>query len=403
MTERDLPLLPSEVIASSQRALNEPDDWTDSSLQAHVLFDLAIERTSMVTRQARAQLDAYYDHRSADHLPTRREVNPKRAGRAVDRAIASILSGVMLRGAIFEALELAHVVPKRAEQEALLGSMPVNYLCNGMRPYWTDSGEDNYLVALVRRLDRGLCDYYQHPHVFAYLQAYRELYCRIYDDMTIRSANVDASFDPWNFDPDRLLELDQPIVREVNRIALRHFAETSMNMLRMFPVSIVEAFENDASPLPVTTITELQQLYIAAIPVLSALAGLHVRSETDGNRMISERRDNPFAFGSLICHVDNGEIQGFSWQERAFSHGGKAGRCPGSSALPGLSAQQRRTIDLVRASDQESGVSDGASPFMTTVEAILRVSVFDAPILWSEQLEAHQLCAELDEPGWWNA
>jgi hypothetical protein len=42
-------------------------------------------------------------------------------------------------------------------------------------------------------------------------------------------------------------------------------------------------------------------------------------------------------------------------------------------------------------------------PSLTTVDALLVLACFDAPLLWVEQLEAHELCPELELDDMWSA
>lgn len=363
---------------------------------------LAVSEPFTVLEHARHDLDAFYDHRSAAHLPTKREINPNRAERAIDRALCSIPFGVMVRAAIFHALDFALTYPVAA-QESLLGARGVDYTHNASRPYWPESGQHVYLTMLVRRLDEALVRFYREPRSTELLGAFREPYIRAYEhsDECASLVNGDEVFDRWSPDPQTLLDIDGPTVSDVNRVGCRHFADVVMHVVRAFPISIVDAFEDADESSPTMTILELQRQFLRAIPVLAKLAGLHARGETESPSGVVQHRDRTILPGELVCDLYGGGILGFHWSNNAIMHSTNASRCPGRSCLPPLSHSEERTMHLLESLrlDAQGDVSITA---ISTVEVMLHLAVVDAPLLWVHQLEAHQLCPEFEDFRDWN-
>lgn len=381
-----------EVESDSRRGVDGDGDRREIETRTSILL-------AEVLGAARQSLDAFYARRPASRGASLAEAEPARTRMDIERFVFDILLGVMVRGAVFEALQLAIEREGEPSDDAV-----VDYTTAFVDRYSAVEGEHQFMTEMVARLDHGLFRYYGKLHAPIYRLALRDATHRLVEaeraygkpmpPKLLREGRHEMTSDfehgIWTCDRFELFATDVHDVRDRVRRALRHNAETAMLSVRLLPESIERALVESDAGLGHLTMRGLQDLFFRAIPTLVQPAGLRLRQPISDDSQSRHLQTPPAE--SLVCEVRGSVVSGFRWRDRRLERRRSNGRCPANADLPGLNRQQRELIVSLRAAHGWPWVRPSAALTMCTAEALLLLGGLVAPRMWRDQFEVHLLC-----------
>lgn len=386
-------MLPSEIIASAQAKL-------------FLSTDVVVDDILCVLEDARDKLYAYFFYRSASGFSNAYESDPVKAELEIATSVNGILLGVMCREAVFAALSQISEGP-----HVFVEVNEVDYTTAFVDEYSRDDGEHQFMKALVSLLDGGLLHFYRQPGANAFRLALRDASKRLTQAQFVAGkfhraipSCIEIGFDEWTIDADKLFVVDVHDVRDRVRRALRHNAETVMLFVRLFPASILDAYERERRPLGVFRLTELQHVFFHALPTMLIQSSIRLKRELSEDP--KTRHSGTLQSDQLICELGDRGISGFHWSSSRLKRQHRGGRCPANASLPALSRTQQDFIGstFIGSMGETNALccnsQDVESWTMSTAEALFRLAIHVVPELWQHQYEAHMICSDIRDGKW---